>query len=56
MLENIKIPVKVTVYKKEIYTLANVSFLPTTYTERSVFHLLITNYKRKGTWVYRHDR
>ena len=56
MLENIEIPVKVTVYKKEIYKLENVSFLPTTYTERSVFNLLIINYKRKGTWVYRCDR
>lgn len=56
MLENIKIPVKVTVYKKEIYKLENVSFLSTTYIEMSVFQLLIINYKRKGTWVYRHDR
>ena len=56
MLENIKIPVKATVYKKEIYKLENVSFTPTTHTERPVFHLLIINYKRKGTWVYRCDR
>ena len=40
MLENIKIPVKVTVYKKEIYKLENVSFLPTTYTERSIFSFI----------------
>ena len=56
MLENIEIPVKTTVYKKEIYTLAYVSFCPTTHTERRVFNLLIINYKRKGTWVYRCDR
>lgn len=56
MLENIEIPVKTTVYKKEIYTLAHVIFCPTTHTERRVFHLLIINYKRKGTWGYRCDR
>ena len=56
MLENIKIPVKVTVYKKEIYQLEYVNFCPTTHTERRVFQLLTINYKRKGTWVYRYDR
>ena len=56
MLENIKIPVKVTAYKKEIYKLENISFLSTTHTERHVFNVLIINYKRNGTWVYRHDR
>lgn len=56
MLENIEIPVKATVYKKEIYTLNSVSFCPTTHAERRVFHLLIINYTRKGTWVYRCDR
>ena len=53
MLENIEIPVKATVYKKEIYTLSHVSFCPTTHAERRVFNLLIINYKRKGTWGYR---
>lgn len=56
MLENIEIPVKTTVYKNEIYKLENVSFIPTTYTERHVFNVLIMNYKRRGTLVYRHDR
>lgn len=56
MLENIKIPAKATVYKKEIYKLKNVSFIQTIHTERQVFHLLKINYKRKGTWVYRCDR
>lgn len=56
MLENIEIPVKVTVYKKEIYTLSHVSCCPTTHNERQVFQLLTVNYKRKGTWVYRRDR
>lgn len=56
MLENIEIPAKATVYKKEIYTLANVSFCPTTHTERYVYNVLTINYKRKGTWVYRCDR
>lgn len=53
MLENIEIPVKATVYKKEIYTLSYVSFCPTAHTESRVFHLLIINYKRKGTCGYR---
>jgi len=56
MLENIEIPVKTTVYKKEIYKLENVSFILTTHTERHVFNLLTINYKRRGTRVYRHDR
>ena len=56
MLENIKIPVKTTVYKKEIYKLEHVSFCPTTHAERHVFNVLIINYQRKGIWVYRHDR
>lgn len=56
MLENIEIPVKTTVYKKEIYKLENISFLSTTHTERHVFNVLTINYKRSGTWVYRCDR
>ncbi len=56
MLENIKIPVKSTVYKKEIYKLRYASLTPTIRTERPVFHLLTINYKRRGTWVYRCDR
>lgn len=56
MLENIEIRVKTTVYKKEIYKLENISFLPTTHTERHVFSVLTINYKRRGTWVYKHDR
>ena len=56
MLENIEIPVKTTVYKKEIYKLEHISFCPTIHTEIPVFHLLKINYKRKGTWVYRCDK
>lgn len=56
MLENIEIPVKTTVYKKEIYKLGHVSFCPTIHIERHVFNLLTINYKRKGTWWYRYDR
>lgn len=56
MLENIEIPVKATLYKKEIYKLKHVSFYPATHIKRRVFHLLTVNYKRKGTWVYRCDR
>lgn len=55
MLENIEIPVKTTVYKKEIYKLKNISFLPTTHTESHVFNVLTINYKRRGTWVFKFD-
>lgn len=44
MLENIKIPIKAIVYKKEIYKLKHVSFCPTTHIERHVFNLLTINY------------
>ena len=56
MLENIEISVKTTIYKKEIYKLEQVSFCPITHTERRVFNVLTINYKRMGTWVYKHDR
>ena len=56
MLENIEIPVKATIYKKEIYKLEHVNFCPMIHTEGRVFNLFIINYKRKGTWVYRCDR
>lgn len=56
MIENIEIKVKTTVYKKEIYHIGHLSFTPTTRSQRHSFSILVINYKRKGTWVYRCDK
>lgn len=56
MIENIEIKVKTTVYKKEINYIQYLSFIPITRSKRHIFNTILTNYQRKGTWVYRCDK
>lgn len=56
MIKNIEITVKTTVYKKEIFHITHLNFIPITRSKRYIFNTILTNYKRKGTWVYRCDK
>ena len=49
MVENTEIKVKTTVYKKEIYHIEYLTFIPMTRSKRHVFNTILTNYQRKGT-------
>lgn len=56
MIENIEIKVKATVYKKEIYRIEYLNLIPISRAKKHIFNTIVTNYKRKGTWVYRCDK
>ena len=56
MIKNIEITVNTTVYKKEIFHIEHLNFIPITRSKRHIFNTILTNYKRKGTWVYRCDK
>jgi hypothetical protein len=56
MIKNIEITVKTTVYKKEIFHITHLNFIPIARSKRYIFNTILNNYKRKGTWVYRCDK